>query len=253
MSRSKLFQIRFAATASLLLLAFALLRLVWFPGGYFAISGIGKLFLVLVAVNFVIGPSLSAMLFKPGKRGLKFDLVVIACIEIAVLGWGMHEILERRPAFAVFAVDRFEAVTVAEVDLTQLKYGNLAPRAGIGPRLVYAEMPTDVDVMNLLIDETVFLGMNDIDRRPEFWKPYAQGMQVLKAAATPLATLLSTGDSRAGAIQSWLQEHESHADDFIFLPIQGWSLDGVMIFQADTGYPVDLLPIDPWPESDSAQ
>ena len=246
MTRAALFARRFTATASVLLLAFVVIRLLWFPGGYFLISGVGKLFLVLVAVNLVVGPGLSTLVYKPGKRGLKFDLIVIACVEIAILGWAMHEIQARQPAFLVFAVDRFELVSVSEVDPEPLNNSQLATRPGIFPRLIYAELPTDVDVMNRLIDETVLLGMRDIDRRPEFWKPYAQGMSFIKEAAIPLSALLSVNDVRAGPINEWLARQELAADAYLYLPVKGRAADGTMILHADIGYPVDVLAIDPW-------
>jgi hypothetical protein len=246
MTRARLFAQRFAATGSLLLLAFMVIRFLWFPGGFFQISGIAKLLLVLVAVNLVVGPGLSALLYKPGKWGLKFDLIIVACIEIAILGWAMHEISERRPAFVVFAVDRFETVTVAEVDPGSLNSSQFAERAGALPRLVYAELPTDADAMSRLIDDTVILGMQDIDRRPEFWKPYAAGMAFIKEAAMPLSALASLHDKRAGSIERWLARQELTVDDYLYLPVRGRAADGMMILHADIGYPVEVLAIDPW-------
>ena len=246
MTRARLFQLRFTLSASVLLLAFVVVRLLWYPSGYFQIFGAGKLFLMLAAVVLVVGSGLSTLIFIPGKKGLKFDLIVLACIEIAVLGWGMYEIHERRPIYAVYAVDRFEAVSAAEVDLGQLQFPDLAARPGHEPRLVYAEMPTDVDELNQLIDETVFMGMADIDRRPEFWRPYPQGLAVLKASARPLATLLAGGDTNADVIQRWLDRRSASADDFLYLPIQGSRSDGTIILHADIGYPVDVLAIEIW-------
>jgi hypothetical protein len=249
MTRSQLFQIRFAATAALLLLTFLVVRFLWFPSGYYALSGISTLMWTLVGVNVVVGPALSTVVYKPGKWGLKFDLIAIAVVEVAILSWALAEIHERRPAFAVFAVDRFEAVTRSEVDLTQLEDKELANPSGFKPRLIYAELPTDIEVANRLIDETVFLGMKDIDRRPEFWKPYAQGMQFLKQAAMPLSALTSSADSRAAEVQIWLARNNFRAQDYLYLPIQGWSADGVIVLHADIGYPVDILAIDPWGDS----
>ncbi len=246
MTRVRLFTQRFAATVSLLLLAFVVVRFLWFPGAYFSISGITKLFLVLVAVNLIVGPGLSTLVYKPGKKGLIFDLIVIACIEIAILGWAMLEMLERRPAYAVFAVDRFEAVTGSEVDIQALQYSELAVRPMNTPRLIYAELPTDADVMSRLLDETVFEGMPDIDRRPEFWKPYAQGMSFIKRAAKPLSELLSTSGVRADAIKQWLAQQELPVDAYLYLPMRGRAADGMVILHADIGYPVDILAVDPW-------
>ena len=238
MTRSRLFVIRLAATAALLLLAILVVRVLWFPGGHFALAGVATLLWVLAGVNLVIGPGLSAVLFRPGKWGLKFDLVVMACVELAVFTWGMAEIHARRPAFTVFAVDRFEAVTAAEIDY--------AVAAGALPRLVYAELPNDPEIMSQLIDDTVFLGRADIDRRPEFWRPYAAGMGVIKAAALPVDALLAPDYDGAATVQRWLQRHDADAADYRFLPVQGASSDGVVLLHADIGYPAAILAIDPW-------
>ena len=246
MTRARLFSLRFAGTAGLLLVAFVLLRHIWFPSGYFQIFDIGKLFLVLVVAVVVAGPVLSTVVFKPGKKGLVLDLCVLAGIELVIFSWGLLEISERRPIYAVFAVDRFEAVTAQEIDASQIRYPVLRSHPGVGPRLVYAELPTDVGVKNRLIDETVFDGMADIDRRPEFWKPYPRGMTALKEAVIPLSELIATGESQAAIVNRWLRRRSWSAADFVYLPIQGSRADGTIILHAKIGYPVDVLPIEPW-------
>lgn len=246
MTRARVLWIRLAATAFVLLFALAPVRLLWYPGGYFGISGVLKLILVLVAVNLVIGPGLSTFVFKPGKPGLRFDLVVIAIVELIVLAWAMTEIHERRPVFTVFAVDRFEVVTRMEVDLAPLDDNRMAMRPAHAPRLIYAELPSDPEVMSQLIDDTVLLGKKDIDRRPEFWRPYAQGIAKLKAVAKPLAGFLLPGDGRAIPVQRWLARHNENASEYVYLPIRARGGDGIMIVHADIGYPAGILAVDPW-------
>jgi len=252
MTRARAFRIRLAATALVLLLVVAITRLLWYPGGYFAISGVSRLLLVLAAVVVVLGPGLSTVLYKPGKSGLMFDLIVIACAEIAVFGWALSEIHDRRPVFTVFAVDRFEVVARSEVDLTPLVDARLATRPGHAPRLIYAALPTDPEVMNQLIDDTVFLGRSDIDRRPEFWEPYAQGVATVRARARPLSLYLALGDDLAGPVQRWLTGRKAKAGDYIFLPVRGRGGDAMMIVHADVGYPVGIVAVDPWQQFPSA-
>ncbi len=252
MTRAKVFQLRLAATAFVLLLVVAFVRLVWYPGGYFAIAGVSRLLLVLVAVLVVLGPGLSAFVYKPGKPGLRFDLIVIACAEIAILGWALSEIHDRSPAFTVFAVDRFEVVARSEVDLTPLGNSTLATRPGHAPRLIYAELPSDPEVMNQLIDDTVFLGKADIDRRPEFWKPYAQGVAKVKARARPLSHFLTLSDDRADPVKRWLARRQANASDYVYLPIRATGGDAMVIVHADVGYPVGIVAVDPWQRLPSA-
>ena len=246
MSRSQLFLIRLAASLAALLIVSLLLRFLWFPDGYFALAGIGKLLLVLLGVNVAIGPALSALVYKPGKWGLKFDLLALAGLEIAILGWALLEFDARRPAIAVFAVDRFEVLPYSEIGDLQLSAGQLLPLNGFGPRLVYAELPQDNDALSRLIDETLFAGLPDIERRPEFWKPYAAGIRALRAAAQPLAYLLTVNDEQAARVRRWVAKQGKPIDDYVYLPVRARSGDGTMIIHADIGYPVDVLALDPW-------
>jgi hypothetical protein len=249
MSRTQLFQFRLLAPAATLLIVYALLRFLWFPDGYFALSGIGKLLLVLLAVNVVAGPVLSALVYKPGKPGLKFDLVALAGLEFVILGFALLEFDARRPAIAVFAVDRFEVLEYSEIDDLQLSGGPFAPLNRFGLRLVYAELPQDNDTMNRLIEETLFAGLPDIDRRPEFWKPYPEGIGALRKAAQPLAQLLTMNEEQAALVQRWVLRQGAPIDNYIYLPIRARNGDGTMIIHADSGYPVDVLATDPWPDA----
>jgi hypothetical protein len=246
MTRLQLFQWRLAASATLLLLLFGTIRLLWYPGDYFAIFGVRNQFLLLILISLVLGPALSVMLYKPGKKGLTFDLVVMATLELAVVIAAGSYFYDRQPYFLVFAVDRFEAVSRLEVDMGQVSYPALRERPGREPRLVYAEMPTDPNIFDRLINETVFEGKKDIDRRPEFWKPYPAGIATMRAAARPFSDLLQGDQVRAERARGWLAGREEGAHQYLYLPLRGKIQDIVIVLHAHIGYPVDMLVVDPW-------
>ena len=246
MARLKVFQLRLLASTALLLLVFGVVRWLWYPGAYFAISGVSRQFLVLAAVVIVVGPVLSAFVYKPGKRELVFDFSVLAGVEVLAVVAAMVLLYQRQPHFAVFAVDRFEAVAQGEIDLDTLPAGIEGRRPGHVPRLVYARMPDDPDVVSRLIDETVFMGMADIDRRPEFWEPYARGIPAIKKAARPLQDLLQGTPEQQRAAGRWLASTEAPAGSYVFLPLRGKAGDAAVILHADIGFPVATLRVDPW-------
>lgn len=246
MTRSTVFKARLAATLAALLLAFGVVRLLWYPGAYFALSGAGKLYLTLAAVLVVAGPGLATLMYRPGKWGLRFDMVAIAVLELAILGWGLAEIHARRPEFAVFVVDRFEAVTRSEVDTTPLGDSRLARRPVHQPRLVHAALPADPQALTRLIDETVFGGKADIDRRPEFWQPYPTGIRQLRSKAKPLSRFLAAADRRRQTVADWLQRNDAAAEKYVYLPIQARAGNGIVIVDPAIGYPVDVIVVDPW-------
>lgn len=246
MTRLRVFQLRLLVSAALLLLVFGLVRQLWYPGAYFAISGADKQFLVLVAVAIVVGPALSAFVYKPGKKGLALDLGILAAIELLAVIAGGSLLFLRQPHFAVFAVDRFESVAQGEVKLASLQTALDTARPGHAPRLVYARLPEDPEVFSRLIDETVFYGMADIDRRPEFWEPYWNGIPVIKAAARPLTDLVQGNPQQRRAVATWLEANGSSASHYVYLPLRGRAGDAVIVLHADIGYPVATLGVDPW-------
>jgi len=246
MSRLRLFQIRLAASAALLTVVFTLVHLLWYPGAYFTISGVSRHLWVVVGVVAVVGPVLSTFVYKPGKKGLVLDLVILAAAELAVLVAGSLLIFQGRPYFSVFAVDRFEAVALGEVSGSEVPEALLGRQADQQQRLIYAELPEDPERVSALIDETVLQGMADIDRRPEFWKPYSDGVATVKAAARPLEALLGRNDRRSDAVNKWLEKSGGSAQDYIVLPLRGRADDAIIILSADSGYPVGTLAVDPW-------
>jgi hypothetical protein len=246
MTRRKVFVLRLAATAGLLLLALAVVGLLWFPGGYFAVSGVGKRLLVLAAVALVIGPGLSAFVYIPGKKGLTGDLWLLAGLEVGIVAVVMSMLYTERTFYAVFAVDRFEAVSRDEIDLAQITDATFHKRPGHEPRLVYAEIPKDPETVSKLIDETMFEGKKDIDRRPEFWKPYSAGVAIVRAAGKPLEQLLGDDSTRAVRVQRWISRHDARPGEFLYLPLRGRGGDAIIILHARNAYPVDVLGVDPW-------
>lgn len=246
MSRFKVFQWRLAGSGALLLLVFALVRVFWYPGAYFEISGVQKHFWILAGAMFVIGPVLSTFFYKPGKKSLARDFGILAAIEVVAVVAAVALIFQDRPYFSVFAVDRFEAVSRPEVVGDDTAYTSIEMRPGRTPRLIYAKLPEDPEVFSRLIDETVFLGMADIDRRPEFWEPYASGVVTIEAAARPLDRLLEGTAEQQEAVQHWLSARESRADEFVYMPLRGKVSDAIIILSLDIGLPVATLAVDPW-------
>ena len=245
MSRLQVFLWRLAGSGALLLLVFAVIRVFWYPGAYFGISGVQKQLWLLAGVMLVVGPVLSTFIYKPGKKGLAMDLRILGAIEIAVVAVAVSIIFQRQPYYTVFAVDRFEAVSRLEIDVKQIGVADFRIRPGHEPRLVYARLPEDPDELSQLMDETVLQGMADIDRRPEYWEPYTNGLATIKSAARPLDELLNSVVQH-DAVSDWLSGYGGLPEPFVFLPLRGRAGDAVIVLHADTGFPVATVAVDPW-------
>ena len=89
-------------------LLFLGIHLVWYPGALLEATGGRKLLLVIAVVHLCVGPLITTIIYKQGKRGLAFDLAMIAIVQVAALTFGVWMLYEARPAFIVFIKDRFE-------------------------------------------------------------------------------------------------------------------------------------------------
>ena len=75
----------------------------WYPGILFTTEGGWQGVRLIAGIDFVIGPTLTLLVYKPGKWGLKFDLTVIALLQIACITYGMYVVNYSRPAVVAYA------------------------------------------------------------------------------------------------------------------------------------------------------
>ena len=107
MTQARAFAIHLTASVTIFLIFLGILFFVWYPAPYFEIDGGWTVLLILAGAHLALGPLLTLIVFEPGKPGLKFDLICIVLVQLGALLYGGTLIYQQRPAFVVFAVDRF--------------------------------------------------------------------------------------------------------------------------------------------------
>lgn len=240
-TRLKFFLPRLAVSVLLIAAFWAFIRFYWYPGHYYALSGTPRLMLIVAAFVVLAGPVLTTMFYRRNKKGMWGDIAVLAVVELIALGIAFYAFYDRRPAFLVFAVDRFEIVAPVDVDTDLIEYAEFA--SGGIETLVAARLPDDPAVAEPIVDDILFSGGVDIDRRPSLWEPYEFSAREAAERARPLADLESIDSD--GHLQDWLAGQDDPAFKFGFLPIRGAKADATLIIN-EQGYPVTILPIDPW-------
>lgn len=249
-SRSRAFSSHLALSTVVVGVVCAVIFFVWYPHPYFQAVGAWNVLRVLIGVDLVLGPLLTLVLFKPGKWGLKFDIAFIACVQLAALIYGVTVIYRERPYFNVFAVDRFTVYAKRDVDGTQwaeaLAGNRVDPKPWRGPALTVASRPSDQAGLQRLIEETVFDGKPDIDRRPEFWSRYDEQAAQVVAAQRPLAALRDARPDATSAIDAIVGRVGLPESRLGFVPMVAKNRDVSMIVDATTGEPLEVVDVDPW-------
>ena len=246
LTRGKAFFIHASISAIIAAGLTALMLGVWYPPPYFRAAGASHLEMLLVGVDLTIGPLLTLVVFKPGKPGLKFDLLIIALLQSSALIYGMSVVLATRPVFLVGEVDRFVLVRAEDVAPTDLVRGR-EPRfrslSWTGPRLIAAELPSDPDER---FDLAISAAQGkDIDSLPKYYVDYSQQVSALLKRAKPLSRLLRS-PADASRIQKWLQSHHRSASSIVWLPLTTPDNDLTMLMDSHSGEPLGAIAIDPW-------
>lgn len=107
-----------------LLVGFALLALVfgvWYPAPLASAEGVTTIFLMLLAIDVIVGPLLSLLVYKEGKKTLKMDLSVIILLQMLALSYGVYAIAQSRPAWIVQTGWLFEVIPANAIDADDQK------------------------------------------------------------------------------------------------------------------------------------
>lgn len=255
MSRWKAAALHLCISIAIAAVASGLLLGVWYPPPYFHAGGGGKLMALVVGVDVSIGPLLTLLVFKSGKRGLKFDLTVIGILQATALVYGFHVLVNSRPVFMVAAVDRFVVVSaedIASADLGKTSDPAWRHLSWTGPVLVGAMPPADPKQRENLMFSTL-QGGKDIQDLPEYYVPYSTMAGKMIARANSVARLRSMHPDASGEISRWLHAHHFNDAQVVWLPIQARKWDMVMMMDKATGQPIGPIPLDPWQHASAAE
>lgn len=129
--RFKCFFLHLFVSICIALVSITLVFCVWYPVPLAKSLGVSDIFLMMLAIDVILGPLLTLLVAKKGKKTLKFDLLTISIIQLVALTYGLHSIAVTRPVWIAFDSIRFEVVTanaIPKEELEQAKspYNSLA-------------------------------------------------------------------------------------------------------------------------------
>jgi hypothetical protein len=215
---------------------------VWYPGPLFEAAGGTGMLYILVAVDVILGPLLTLVVFKSGKRGMKFDLTMIGLVQIAALIYGVHIVFLARPAFIVFVKDRFELVAAVELEsdeLAKAKYPQFRAPGWTGPQLAAADMPDDPKERDKLIDAA--LAGFDLQHFPRYYVPYADRMKEVLAKAVTVTRLRVSEPVSARVLDAYLASSGLKEDEVRVLMLRTRFAWIVMLLDSKTAQPFKML------------
>lgn len=244
MSRWRAALIHLSLSFLVFLVALGLIRFLWYPEPYFQAIGAERLLALLVGVDLVLGPLITLIIFKSGKKGLKFDLSVIALAQMTALVYGLHVVVLARPAYVVFTLDRFNVMAANEIDFTGAK-PPFDEAGWSGPQLVSAVRPESLEEAQQLLFSAA-TGGADLQNLARYYRPYDTEIGRALAHGKPLSVLLAKHADAKSEVNDFLSAHHKREDEVVFLPMVSKKQDMSAIVDKASGALLGAVAVDPW-------
>jgi len=220
---------------------------VMYPWEYFKASGGHRLLTILLSVDIIIGPLLTLLVFKTGKKNLKMDLTVIALLQVGALIYGMWNVVQARPVFLVHVGDRMYLVRANELSPDRLELGKedrFRRLSWTGPTLAVALHPNDSARLGDLL--SFALAGADFDQYPETYADYEEHSALVLETAKDTSALLKRRPTDSKAIADFLSTEDLNPDQTRVVPLRVGKNFLTALVDADDAKILKVFPVDPW-------
>ena len=211
----------------------------WFPYPLRELTGGQHLFLMVVVVDVVCGPLLTAVVFNPRKarRELALDLALVGLVQLAALGYGVYSLSQTRPVAVVFEDDRFVAVPAAHVDTAELPRAPAQFQAlsWTGPVLLGTRSAKGQSAEESL---DMFLQGKATSSEPSWWRPYEESQADVQRSMKPLDVLYKRlKPAQQALIEAAAASAGAPVSSLHYLPLTGqtWDESWCVLLDAQAG------------------
>lgn len=229
-------------TISLLLslLVIGLVFFIWYPSPLAV--GVTQILFLMLAINIIVGPFLGFLVYKQGKKSLKFDLSVIIGLQIIALCYGLLNIERGRPVWIVYYVDRFELVRKNEIITEHIEQAlpQFQKISWFKPQLAGVEFAKDANVRSDDLFAEVVGGIS-IVQKPERYVDFSTVKSQLKWHAISLTELNDYND-----VQQVDRILSKYPQATAFLPLKENSVYLTVLINKEKGEIVKIVDLRPW-------
>ena len=197
---------------------------------------------MMLAIDVIVGPFLGFLVYKQGKKSLKFDLSVVIGIQVAALCYGLFSIEQGRPVWIAYNVDSFELVRKNEIindhiDQALLQYQNVP---WFKPQYVAVQFATDIKMRN---DDlfTEVLGGISLAQKPERYVDFVQARSQLQQRVRSLKELNQYNNAKQ--VDRILSKYPQATG---FVPLKANAVDMTVLINKDKGEVVKIVDLRPW-------
>ena len=217
----------------------------WYPEPYFSIDGGWQGIRLVGAVDLVLGPFITFLIFdlrKPRKE-IMFDLLVIVTIQIGALAYGVYTTYNQRP-IAIVVIDQYV------VSSTMEHYGEALPSTSDlarfsdeKPPIIYSDFPLEregIDEVQRIKLENKVLEHAQVN----LYRGRVELKTALQQRQLGYFERIDSEQSRE-TLEHWLEQNQKSIEEILIVKFQGRYGNAWLIFDEEARYlgyfrPVDL-------------
>lgn len=206
----------------------------WYPQLWFAIDGGWQGVRIMIAVDLVLGPTLTLIIFNPAKsrRALVFDLSLIGLTQICAFAWGVYAVHAQRPVAISYwdgAFHSFEERSLRQQGKNLSDLAVLDPRQ---PAMVFAAEPRTAAAIADLLRRVWYQELAEYEQF-DLLRPLAAHLDDVFADSATIAQAVSENPAASAELERLLRSRpEMRRDDLRFVAFQGRYQDATLVFDA---------------------
>ncbi len=208
----------------------------WYPQPYFSIDGGWQGIRLIAAVDLVLGPLITFLIFDLSKsrREIVFDLMIIAIIQLGALSYGVYLTYTQRPV-AIVVIDEFVVSVVMEHYGGKLESPDqLKQYSDEKPPIIFSDFPFEREA----IDEINRIKLEDKVLEHAQLQLYKNRPGLATALKSRQVLYMSRMDSRQerDLFDAWLEQQGESVDEVLVAPFNGRYGKVWLVFDLDGKY-----------------
>lgn len=181
-NRWSAFALHLVASLAILVLLVSIAMFCFFPGGLFHAAGGWEGLKIVLAVDLVLGPCLTLIVFNSRKprQELIRDLSLIALVQMLALGAGAYVVANARPLAVVQVFDTFYVFNRQDYSQMNMTESEMDRLSGWTPQYFYVEVPDNE--AEFLVQRTIasLNGETSLLQRVDLYRELTTDPQVLE-------------------------------------------------------------------------
>lgn len=189
--RLKFFLGHLSISAVIAVIVFALVFCVWYPSPMAKAMGVTHLIIMLLVIDVIIGPLFGWLVYKEGKKTLKFDLAVVILLQISAFSYGFYSVAKGRPVWLVYDAFAFHVVRQSDLEIVNLNqaFPEYQKPSWFKPQFVALDTSSKQKAMLAIPSNIIYY--------PKYYMDLAQAQTKLQSVAFPLSRLNKYNDPKA--------------------------------------------------------